>query len=198
MSQRSRKIEKQPILIKIRNTYIWLFMLFIISCNSGSTERSVSDRDDELTGRVIKVLDGDTYDVLLPGNKTLRVRMEGIDAPERGMPFYRVSKNYLKSLCANKAVTVRITNKDQYDRYVGFTYLEDGTELSHAMIEAGLAWHFKKYNSDSDLSNLETEAKKLKKGLWHDKSPMPPWENRRLHRLGISTKDSFDIKEGQR
>jgi len=186
---------KQPIQFKITITSLCLLIPFIIACNSISADHSTNTKDEKISGRVVSVIDGDTYDILLSGNKTVRVRMEGIDAPERGMPFYRVSKNYLKSLCANKAVTVRITNKDQYDRYVGFTYLEDGTELSHAMIEAGLAWHFKKYNSDSDLATLETEAQTLKKGLWQDNNPMSPWENRRLHRLGISTKDSFDIKE---
>ena len=71
--------------------------------------------------------------------------------------------------------------------------MEDGTELSHEMIKAGLAWHYKKYNSDTVLSDLEIEAKELKKGLWVNENPMAPWTNRSLHRQGISTKDSFDI-----
>lgn len=63
------------------------------------------------------------------------------------------------------------------------------------MIRAGFAWHFKKYSSDSDLSELEMEARNKKVGLWADDDPMPPWENRKLHRQGISTKDSFNTTE---
>ena len=80
---------------------------------------------------------------------------------------------------------------DNHGRTLAFSYLDDGKELSHEMIKAGLAWHFKKYSSDSVLSNLEKEAIKLRLGLWADQNPMSPWENRRLHRSGISTKDSF-------
>lgn len=177
---------------------LFLILPLIISCNSRSTDRSIISQDDKISGKVIKILDGDTYDVLLQGNKTVRVRMEGIDAPERGMPFYQVSKNYLGTLCFNKYVTIQVTDKDHYNRYIGFTFLGEEKELSHEMIKAGLAWHYKKYNSDLDLANLEQEAKQLKKGLWMDVNPMPPWVNRSLHRRGISTKDSFDLKEGQK
>ena len=65
------------------------------------------------------------------------------------------------------------------------------------MLRAGLAWHFKTYNSDRDLAKLEEDARKFKVGLWADANPMPPWLNRKLHRNGISTKDSFNIKQGQ-
>jgi len=181
------------------NIIILLLLLpCIVSCYSSSSDRSIVTQDDILSGKVVSIIDGDTYDILLQGNKTIRVRMEGIDSPERGMPFYKVSKNYLGTLCFNKYVTLQVTDRDHYNRYIGFTFLEDETELSHEMIKAGLAWHYKKYNSDLELANLELEAKKLKKGLWIDENPMPPWVNRSLHRRGISTKDSFDLKEGQK
>ena len=118
--------------------------------------------------------------------------MEGIDAPEKGMPFYKVSKNYLGKLCFGKQVRFQSSGKDIHDRNLGFTYLEDGTELCHEMIRAGLAWHYKKYNSDEDLVNLEIEARNAKIGIWENDNPMPPWENRKLHRQGHSTKDSFN------
>lgn len=121
--------------------------------------------------------------------------MEGIDAPEKGMPFYKVSKNYLGKLCFRMQVKFKSSGKDIHDRNLGFTYLDDGTELCHEMIKAGLAWHYKKYNSDEDLANLELEAQNAKIGIWGNDNPMPPWENRKLHRQGISTKDSFKLKK---
>ncbi|MEO7982811.1 MAG: thermonuclease family protein [Bacteroidota bacterium] len=169
-------------------------LLFLFSCNNHIQERSSS----ELSGKVISILDGDTYDILLEGNETIRIRMEGIDAPEKGMPYYNVSKKYLGQMCFEKIVRLEVTGKDNHGRTLAFSYLGDGTELSHEMIKAGLAWHFKKYSTDSVLSNLEILARDSKLGIWADKNPMPPWENRRLHREGISTKDSFNIDESQK
>lgn len=169
-----------------------------ISCESRSKNKKAESQSVKpSSGKVIGIVDGDTYDILLTGNKTVRIRMEGIDAPEKGMPYYRKAKNYLSDLCFGKNVRLEIHTTDDHDRKVAFSYLDDGTELSHEMIKAGLAWHFKKYNNDSDLSELEIKAKESKIGLWVDESPMPPWDNRSLHRNGVSTKDSFDIKEGQ-
>jgi endonuclease YncB( thermonuclease family)/predicted aspartyl protease len=167
------------------------------STDNESTGNKIDLTGNDISGKVISIIDGDTYDILVEGNKTIRIRMEGIDAPEKGMPFYQVSKNHLGKLCFNKIVKVHITGADEYNRYIGFTYLEDGTELSHKMIEAGYAWHFKKYNSDSDLSGLEIKARNSKSGLWVVDNQLPPWAVRTLHNKGISTKNLFNIKEGQ-
>jgi len=168
-----------------------LLALLTSSCHSKSGERKNRNNNEYISGKVVRILDGDTYDLLIDGNQTMRIRMEGIDAPEKGMPFYKVSKNYLGKLCFGKQVRFKSSGKDIHDRNLGFTYLEDGTELCHEMIRAGLAWHYKKYNSDEDLANLELEARNSKTGIWENDNPMPPWENRKLHRLGISTKDYF-------
>jgi endonuclease YncB( thermonuclease family) len=149
---------------------------------------------DNVSGKVISVIDGDTYDILIPGNVTVRIRMEGIDAPEKGMPFYKVSKQYLADLCFSKTVTIHITGIDIHNRILAYTYITDGTELSHAMVEAGLAWHYEKYNSDRVLAELEIAARKSKAGLWFDANPMAPWTNRSLHRKGISTRNAFKEK----
>lgn len=172
-----------------------VFLLILYSCGNRDT---VVAKGDRVTGKVVSVIDGDTYDLLVKRRNTIRIRMEGIDAPERGMPFYRAAKNYLGELCLNKTVTVQITGKDGHNRYLGFSYLKDGSELGQEMIKAGLAWHFTKYSSDPVLSKLEAQARRGKKGLWIDKNPMAPWTNRSLHRQGVSTKDSFNILEHQR
>lgn len=170
-----------------------LTLLLIVGCQSRSARTESSGSDEFISGKVIKVIDGDTYDLLTNDNQTLRIRMEGIDAPERGMPYYKVSKNYLAELCAGKQVRFLSSGQDQYNRYLGFTYLEDGRELCYEMIKAGMAWHYKKYNSDEVLAQLEVQAREAKLGLWRDKRPMAPWTNRHLRRKGVSTKDSFDI-----
>lgn len=179
---------------------IWSLLLFIsiISCTSKSGDNPSLKKGSTVSGKVIAIIDGDTYDVLLQGNKTVRVRMEGIDAPEKGMPFYQKSKKYLSDLCFGKQIKIKITGVDNHERFLAYSYLKDGKELSQEMIKAGFAWHFKKYNSNIKLSELELEAKTLRKGLWVDENSMSPWENRKLHRDGISTKDSFKIEENNR
>jgi len=149
---------------------------------------------DNFTGLVVGVLDGDTYDVLTSEKEQIRIRMEGIDAPERGMPYYKVAKKHLSQLCFKKNVRVEISSTDRYGRTIGYGYLEDGRELGHEMLKAGLAWHYKKYNSEEEMASLEEEARESKIGLWADTRPMAPWDNRRYHRNGISTKDSFNLK----
>ncbi len=174
--------------------YIIFCLVLFISCTSNSVNSTDSTDAKEIIGKVIKIVDGDTYDLLTSEKQTLRIRMEGIDAPEKGMPFYRVSKNYLGSLCFQKEVSAKIKETDLHDRLVASTFLDD-KELGQEMIKAGFAWHFKKYSSDEILANLEIEARNNKKGLWVDPRPIAPWEIRRLHREGISTKDSFGVKQ---
>jgi endonuclease YncB( thermonuclease family) len=178
-----------------RRSLIWALLLFIsvVACTSKSGKNPSLKKGSIVSGKVIAIIDGDTYDALIQGNKTIRVRMEGIDAPEKGMPFYQKSKKYLSDLCFHKQVKIKITGVDNYKRFLAYSYLEDGKELSHEMIKSGFAWHLKKYNSDSTLSNLEIEARKLKRGLWIEENPMAPWTNRSFHRQGISTKDSFNL-----
>lgn len=135
----------------LRTYYINFFLLFFLvfnsSCHSKSGRRQYLNNGENVSssniGKVIKILDGDTYDILLESNKTIRIRMEGIDAPEKGMPFYRVAKNYLGKLCFEKNVRLEILNTDMHGRTVAYSYLDNGTELSHEMVKAGLAWHFK-------------------------------------------------------
>lgn len=178
-----------------RVTLVGLLIYFIVNfCGCHSNPQLKSQISPIQKGLVIDIIDGDTYDLIMADKKTLRVRMNGIDAPEKGMPFYNVSKKYLAQLCFNKTIRLENVGVDNHGRTLAFSYLDDGKELSHEMVKAGLAWHFKKYSSDSLLSNLEREAINSKIGLWSDQNPMPPWENRRLHRSGVSTKDSFAVE----
>jgi endonuclease YncB( thermonuclease family) len=167
-----------------RRYVLWLFLFVLAGCYNHTS-------DEYITGRAVKILDGDTYDLLLENNTTIRIRMDGIDAPEKGMPFSKASKKYLGELCQGQTIKVKKSTEDRYGRIIGFSYLEDGRELSHEMLKAGFAWHYKQYNSDSELAALENEARQARTGLWKDKNPMAPWENRKLHRQGISTKGTY-------
>jgi endonuclease YncB( thermonuclease family) len=151
--------------------------------------------NNDYTGKVVKIIDGDTYDLLLKNDSTIRIRMNGIDAPERGMPYSKKATKYLGELCQKQCITIKKTSTDRYNRTLAFSYLKDGRELGKELLKAGLAWHYKEYNSDPELAALEDEARKARRGLWHDENPMAPWEYRRLHQQGISTKGMIQTNE---
>ena len=130
-------------------------------------------------GKVIKIIDGDTFDILLDDRTTKRIRMEGIDTPERGMAFYKVAKAYLATLCFGQTVRIVPTNTDRNGRAIAKTFLANGKELGLLMIQAGYAWHFKKYSSDAKLASAEIEARNKRSGLWVDDSPVAPWDWRK-------------------
>lgn len=154
--------------------YLLFLSFFILGCYS---KNNIAKKEVQY-GKVIKIVDGDTFDILLENQTTKRIRMEGIDAPERGMPYYKVSKDYLGQLCFGKSIKIVQTNTDRYGRTVAQSLINDN-ELGLLMIKAGYAWHFKKYSHDIELARAEINAKNNRTGLWADESPIAPWEWRR-------------------
>lgn len=126
-------------------------------------------------GTVIKIVDGDTYDVLTSGKKTIRIRMNGIDAPEKKQPFGTKSKDHLGSLCFGKTVKIVPISYDRNKRLIADSFTDRDLNLSRAMIRAGYAWHFKKYSKDKKMADDEEHAKKNRAGLWADNEPIAPW-----------------------
>ena len=159
-------------------------LVLTLACGSSSTETASTEANISSQLRnntVVKIVDGDTYDVILDGIQT-RIRMEGIDTPERGMDYYKVAKEYLGKLCLNQYVRVVGAKKDRYGRLLAKSYLKDGRELGEEMVRAGMAWHYTKYSSDPTLAKLERQARASGIGLWSLANPIPPWEFRNAKR----------------
>lgn len=137
-----------------------------------------------LEGKVVRVADGDTITILDQSKIQHKIRLAGIDAPEKGMPFGQKSKQHLSELVAGKQVTVETTKLDRYKRRVG-KVLVDGQDANLAQIEAGFAWHYKDYEREQSridrlaYTRAEERAREARKGLWVDNQPVPPWEWRR-------------------
>ncbi len=137
-------------------------------------------------GKVVKVVDGDTV-TILDNNTQYKIRLQGIDAPERKQAFGNASRKHLASLVAGKTVTVKWDKRDRYRRIVGFVIV-DGHDVNLVQVKAGMAWFYRYYQKELSAENrqryaqAEDEARANKKGLWQDKNPMPPWEWRRLNR----------------
>jgi endonuclease YncB( thermonuclease family) len=141
------------------------------------------------TGKLVKVLDGDTVEVMHDG-KAERIRLAQIDCPEKNQPFGPAAKRYVLDIAAHKIVTVQVDTVDRYGRTVGEVFLPDGSNLNKQIVGAGYAWQYKRYSKDSEYADLEERARVAKLGLWQDKSPIPPWEWRRGQRQVSSTQST--------
>jgi micrococcal nuclease len=128
--------------------------------------------------RITAIKDGDTYE-LFQNNQTIVVRLSHIDCPEkRGkQPFGDKAKQAASDLCFGAEVTLKTDGKkDRNGRYLGEIWLQDGRCVNQELVKMGLAWHYKKYSTDSLYSTLESTARNAKIGLWADDSAIAPWE----------------------
>ncbi|ELF6528460.1 thermonuclease family protein [Salmonella enterica] len=128
----------------------------------------------DIHGRVIRVLDGDTIEVMA-SREAVRVRLVNIDAPEKKQNYGRWSTDMMKSLVAGKTVTATYFQRDRYGRILGQVYAPDGMNVNQFLVRAGAAWVYEQYNTDPVLPVLQNEARQQKRGLWSDADPVPPW-----------------------
>ncbi len=135
----------------------------------------------DFTGRVVGVADGDTITVLHNG-KGERIRLHGIDCPEKRQAFGKRARQFTSNLVFAKTVTVQGVDRDRYGRTVGVVLLPDGRSLNHELVRAGLAWMYRRYTNDQNLSDLEEEARVARRGLWADPHAVPPWEWRGIRK----------------
>ena len=138
---------------------------------------------EELTGKVIKVSDGDTITVLDSNNQKYKIRLQGIDAPETQQAFGETSRQSLASLVYDKEVIILWDKRDKYARILG-KVIVDGRDANYEQLKKGLAWYYKQYEkdlSDEDkerYSEAEEWARNYSEGLWADSKSIPPWEFR--------------------
>ena len=153
---------------------------------------------DTLQGKVVKIADGDTVTIADDSGMKHRIRLAGIDAPEKDQSYGDISTQGLVELLSGKTVTIEYEKRDHYKRIVGkvlvnppgdvFCMALDCVKKIDAGLEQikdGLAWHYKYYQmeqSEEDrrlYSEAELEARIKQIGLWKDEEPMAPWEWRR-------------------
>lgn len=136
------------------------------------------------TGPVVSVSDGDTLDVLV-NNKARRIRLYGIDTPEKKQDFGAKAKQFASSLAFGKTVTVEVVSRDRrWKRDVGIVTLPDGRVLNHEMVRHGYAWWYAAYApNDRTLKSLEEEARRKKLQVWSRPDAIAPWTFREKQRL---------------
>jgi len=133
---------------------------------------------ETFSGKVVAVTDGDTIKVMNHGQAE-RVRLQGIDCPEKYQAFGKKAKQFTAGMVISKEVTVVAQKKDRYGRTLGYVILPDGRNLNRELVQAGYACRYRQFSSDSSLGELATEARAARRGLWRDPQPVPPWNFRK-------------------
>ena len=154
--------------------FIAIFALLLgLNCHAGIIE-----------GRVVGVADGDTITVLDADRVQHRIRLGGIDAPEKRQAFGTRSKESLSNIVFNRLVTVETRKTDRYGREIG-KVLVDGIDANLQQVSRGFAWHFKAYEREQSANDRQLydfaqgEAKGARRGLWQDAEPVAPWDWRK-------------------
>lgn len=149
---------------------IWSFLL-LITISSSST----------LSGRVVGIADGDTFTLLTDENLQVKIRLHGIDAPEKGQDFGKRAKQELSTLIFGKTVDVIDKGKDRYGRTIGMVFLGE-VNINEEMLRRGMAWHYLKYDKEARWDELERQARDARSGLWVQPGAIAPWEWRAAKR----------------
>lgn len=138
---------------------------------------------ETITGQVVGVADGDTITVLDADKVQHKIRLAGIDAPEKKQAFGNRSKESLSDLVFDKTVNVETDKRDRYRREIG-KVLVNGRDVNLVQVERGMAWFYRQYQREQSPNDrklyeaAEDAAKAGRRGLWRDTDPVPPWEFR--------------------
>ena len=156
------------------------------SLSSWPMECQTNDDSTNVFLKVSRVIDGDTFEGRIDDGGNLGVnpwareltkiviRINGIDAPERGQYYGDVATLHLQWLIGGKVVGLKLKQKDIYGRWIATVYL-DGKDIADEMLSRGLAWHYKEHDSNPHYAQLEAEARWNGFGLWCDDRPVAPW-----------------------
>ena len=145
---------------------------------------------DTLTGKVLRVADGDTILLLTAESKRQSVRVVGIDAPEPAQPFGRDAREHLQRLLGTRDVRAECLKVQDGGSLLCKLWAHPADcascgltlDVGLAQVSAGMAWWNRRYAHDQspeDQARYETaeaEARAAKRGLWADKAPVPPWD----------------------
>ena len=157
---------------------ISMLLIILMSIPYTACNKHIDSETSGFDSKVVSIADGDTLTVLAFNNKRIRIRLSGIDTPEKSQDFGTEAKQALFFKIFDKTVRIKSHGKDRYGRTLGDIYLGDRW-INLEMVSEGYAWHYKKYSKDQYLAQAELNARKVRKGLWADSNSIPPWEYRR-------------------
>jgi micrococcal nuclease len=156
-----------------------LTRLLLVMAATVAPCHAMADSSPVLTGRVIRIIDGDTLDVALSSGP-VRVRLQGVDAPEQNQSGGRKATDWLRAQLTNQTVELEPVSQDRYERMVAVVYLAN-RNINLELVRSGWAWAYRRYlrRDDKPLCVAEAQARDARRGLWATELPAsPPWEFR--------------------
>jgi micrococcal nuclease len=155
-------------LFKAKTKYLFIFLISL----------SAFAQNGILKGKVVGITDGDSFTLLTSDNRQFKIRLYGIDCPERHQAYGTGAKQFIAELIFGKEVAVYPKDIDHYGRTVGEVFVDD-RNINREMVENGYAWWYREYSpNDKAYGQLEAKARQYQRGLWQDENPTPPWEFR--------------------
>jgi endonuclease YncB( thermonuclease family) len=150
----------------------------LLFCFTTTTEAAT------LVGHVVGITDGDTITVLDSNQTQYKIRLAGIDAPEKKQAFGSASKKTLSDLVFDKVVSISYEKEDRYGRIVG-KIMVNGKDANLEQVKRGMAWFYKKYQNEMvlqdrlDYLHAQETAEESRVGLWADNDVIAPWDFRK-------------------
>lgn len=160
--------------MKLKVLFTWLAVVTVAVMAHAATSTT-------LRGKCTSVTDGDTIKVLV-NNQEIKIRLNGIDTPEKKQAFGTQAKNFTSQWAFGKDVVVYQTGTDRYKRVLGWVFIGKRC-LNRDLVYNGMAWWYRQYApKDTNLAALEQSARQARRGLWVDPNPVAPWEWRKQQR----------------
>jgi endonuclease YncB( thermonuclease family) len=175
------------ILVAVSEQQLMRLPLGVALLLAAATSALAAKPGPPVDGRVVKITDGDTLTVLDGSNVQHKIRLAGIDAPEKGQPFGTKARENLAGKVFGQAVHVEVIDVDRYHREVGRIYLGERF-INAEMVRDGFAWRYPQYDKPGEFTAAENDAREHRRGLWADPNPMPPWEWRKTKRQSRRSK----------
>ena len=184
-----------PVFLPLITRFKLLFRKFLIRLILISTVLMTYDvaAVSWLNGRVVGVHDGDTLTLLTGDNSRVKIRLAGIDAPEKKQPYGQKAKQALSDLVFGHDVAVRVETTDRYGRTIGYVRYS-GLDINRTLLEGGHVWAYRRYlPTGSPLLAVEQQARNRRVGLWAlSEEQTPPWQWRRGKRTGVPARTITD------
>ncbi|HCW08090.1 MAG TPA: hypothetical protein DGG95_12080 [Cytophagales bacterium] len=139
---------------------------------------TVGFAEQEISGKVVSVIDGNTIELVADDSETYKITLYGIDAPELGQEFGDNAQKFLQKMILDKKVNVKIQGKDRWGNTIGIIFIDGKVDPRIELLEAGLAWTTER-NPIQEFELIKENARAKGKGLWKQQDPTPPWTYRR-------------------
>ena len=136
----------------------------------------------DVHGKVIAVIDGNTFQVRDQDKRIHKILLTGIDCPELDQEYGQEARKFLEKMILHKDVTIYDKGKDRLGNPLVEVKIKGVKDPRIELLKEGLAWPDEK-NTRTDLEYLRESAQLRGKGLWKQSNPTPPWVYRREQTL---------------